>query len=58
MSVNRGVPFVVSDPARPISQAIIRLAQNLLETWAAAEAAAVESPVDDTDRRRLGRFFR
>jgi pilus assembly protein CpaE len=57
-SVNRGVPFVVSDAARPISQSITRLAQSLLDAWAAAEAEAAEPQADDTDRRRLGRFFR
>jgi pilus assembly protein CpaE len=57
-SVNRGVPFVVSDAARPISQSITRLAQSLLDTWAAAEAEEAEPQADDTDRRRLGRFFR
>lgn len=58
-SVNRGVPFVVSDAARPISQAIINLAGHLLEAWAAAEAEAMAEPqAEEADRRRLGRFFR
>ena len=58
-SVNRGVPFVIGDAARPISQAITQLAENLLETWAVAEAEAeVEPQAEDADRRRLGRFFR
>jgi pilus assembly protein CpaE len=63
-SVNQGVPFVVSDGSRPISQAVTRLAEKLLDNWAAvaeaeaAAATAAESPVEDAARRRLGRFFR
>jgi pilus assembly protein CpaE len=60
-SVNRGVPFIISDGSRPISQAVTRLAEKLLESWAVAaeaEAAAAEPQVDDAARRRLGRFFR
>jgi pilus assembly protein CpaE len=59
-SVNRGVPFVISDESRPISQAIVRLAHKLLENWAAVAEAevAAEPELDDTARRRLGRFFR
>jgi pilus assembly protein CpaE len=59
-SVNRGVPFVISDGSRPISQAISRLAEDMVAHWeAAAEAEAVAEPhVDDAARRRLGRFFR
>jgi MinD-like ATPase involved in chromosome partitioning or flagellar assembly len=54
------VPFVVSEESRPISQAVVQLAQKLLENWAAAAEAevAAEPQVDDTARRRLGRFFR
>ncbi len=60
-SVNQGVPFVISDGSRPISQAVTRLAEKLLEKWAVAEAeqaAAAEVQADDPTRRRLGRFFR
>jgi pilus assembly protein CpaE len=59
-SVNRGVPFVVSDDSRPISQAVTRLAARMLELWAAAaEAEAAPEPqVEDETHRRLGRFFR
>jgi pilus assembly protein CpaE len=58
-SVNRGVPFVLSDDSRPISQAVVQLAQDLLELWAAKEADEEEVPqADDAVRRRLGRFFR
>jgi pilus assembly protein CpaE len=58
-AVNRGVPFVISDAARPISQAVIRLVQNLLEMWATAEAeAAAEPQAEEADRRTLKRFFR
>jgi pilus assembly protein CpaE len=60
MSVNQGVPFVVSDESRPVSQAVTRLANKLLETWAVAEQdmAATDLEMDDPARRRLGRFFR
>jgi pilus assembly protein CpaE len=60
MSINRGVPFVLGDSSRQISQAIQRLAENLLASWAAAEQAeeAPEPEVESDARRRLGRFFR
>jgi pilus assembly protein CpaE len=60
LSVNQGVPFVISDGSRPASQAVTRLANRLLEAWAVAEeeAAAPEPMADDPARRRLGRFFR
>jgi pilus assembly protein CpaE len=60
LSVNQGVPFVVSDGSRVISQSITRYAEELLSAWAKAaeeEAAAREDQVDDHARRRLGRFF-
>jgi pilus assembly protein CpaE len=59
-SVNRGVPFVVSDDDRPISQSITRLAARLLEKWAAAAEAemAGETQAEDETHSRLGRFFR
>jgi len=60
MSVNQGVPFVVSDEARPVSQAITRLANRVLETWAVVgeDVASIDQHMDDPARRRLGRFFR
>lgn len=60
LSVNQGVPFVISDGARPISQAVTRLAEKLLEMWAVAaeEEAEAEALMEDPTRRRLGRFFR
>jgi pilus assembly protein CpaE len=60
VSVNRGVPFVVSDGSRPISQAVTHLAEKLLEILvpAAEMEAAAEPQMDDAARRRLGRFFR
>jgi pilus assembly protein CpaE len=59
LSVNQGVPFVQSDGARAISQAIVHLADKLIEMWAvaAAEKAAVQPAAEDPARRRLGRFF-
>ncbi len=58
-SINQGVPLVISDSSRPVSQAVTRLANKLLETWAAQEEqAATEAPAEDETRRRLGRFFR
>ncbi len=60
LSVNQGVPFVISDGSRPISQAVTRFAEKVLETWAmaAVEESASQPQVDDPTRRRLGRFFR
>jgi pilus assembly protein CpaE len=60
MSINRGVPFVLSDGSRSISQAVQRLAENLLASWATAEQAeeAPEPQAESDARRRLGRFFR
>ncbi len=59
LSVNQGIPFVISDGARGISQAVTDLAVKVFEALAVAaeeEAAAQPSP-DDATRRRLGRFF-
>jgi pilus assembly protein CpaE len=60
VSVNQGVPFLISSDSRPISQAVTRLAEHVLEVWAVAEQveAAAEPQADDPARRRLGRFFR
>jgi pilus assembly protein CpaE len=60
ISVNQGVPFLISGDSRPISQAVTRLAEQVLEMWAVAEEeeAAAEPQMDDPARRRLGRFFR
>ena len=60
LSVNQGVPILVSDGARPLSQAVTRLAKTLLETLATPveEPAASEAIAEDPARRRLGRFFR
>jgi pilus assembly protein CpaE len=60
VSVNQGVPFVLSDGSRPISQAVGRMVDKLVEMWAVAaeeEAAAVD-PMDEAARKKLGRFFR
>jgi pilus assembly protein CpaE len=60
-SINQGVPFVVSDGSRPISQAVTRLAEKILEAWAAVEEAQQAEEMhamEDPARRRLGRFFR
>jgi pilus assembly protein CpaE len=60
LSVNQGVPVVVSDSSRPGSQAFGQLANKYLEMWAAAaaEEAAAGQEADEAARRRLGRFFR
>jgi pilus assembly protein CpaE len=59
LSINQGIPFVISDSARPISQTVISLAEHVLEAWAVAaeEEAVAQPPPDDPARRRLGRFF-
>jgi pilus assembly protein CpaE len=60
MSVNQGVPFLISDNSRAGSQAVTRLAEKMVDAWtvAAEEEEAQEQQVDDASRRRLGRFFR
>jgi pilus assembly protein CpaE len=60
VSVNQGVPFLISGDSRPISQAVTRLAEQVLEMWAIVEDEEVtaEPQMDDPARRRLGRFFR
>jgi pilus assembly protein CpaE len=60
VSVNQGVPFVLSDGSRAVSQAVARLSDKLLEAWAtmAEEEAEPEAQPEDPTRRRLGRFFR
>jgi pilus assembly protein CpaE len=59
LSVNQGIPFVVSDDSRAISRAVFKLAENMVETWAAAaeEEVAAGPQAEDLTRRRLGRFF-
>jgi pilus assembly protein CpaE len=59
LSVNQGVPFLISDSARPISQSVSRYAESLLRAWAmvAEQEAALEDQADDQARRKLGRFF-
>ncbi len=60
LSVNQGVPFIISDSSRSVSQAVTRLAEQLFEKLVTEpEEDMVESEVqfDDAGRRRLGRFF-
>jgi MinD-like ATPase involved in chromosome partitioning or flagellar assembly len=59
LSVNQGVPFLLSDSSRAISQSIARFAEKLLEAWALAaeEEKAQQEEIEDPARRRLGRFF-
>jgi pilus assembly protein CpaE len=59
VSVNQGVPVVMGDESRTISQGIIRLAEGFQETWAlAVEEEQAEPLAQDPARSRLGRFFR
>jgi pilus assembly protein CpaE len=60
LSVNQGVPFVISDSSRSVSQAVTRLAEQMFEklvTEPEEDAVASEVQFDDAGRRRLGRFF-
>jgi pilus assembly protein CpaE len=59
LSVNQGVPIVMGEASRTISQGIVGLAQAFLDKWAAAVEEAQKEPImDDSARSRLGRFFR
>jgi pilus assembly protein CpaE len=60
LSVNQGVPFVVSDGSRSVSQAVTGLADKLIEILATVvdeEEVQPEPQFDDPARSRLGRFF-
>lgn len=59
-SANRGLPLIVRDQNRPISQSIIGLAEHLLERFQEAEEEEeeiMEPTAPGTGRLRLGRLF-
>ncbi|MBN1814672.1 MAG: response regulator [Anaerolineae bacterium] len=55
-ATNRGVPFALQDPNRPIAQGIMELAQNVVERFEEAEEELEEEA--DEAGTRLGRLFR
>jgi len=57
LSVNQGVPFVLSDRGRPVAQGIFELARKLMSSLEEAKEA---SPAEAAERvgQRLGRLFR
>jgi pilus assembly protein CpaE len=58
-SIRRGLPFVTEQSSKPISAAIIQLAERLVaDLNAAAEPAAEEAVAENGARKRSTRFFR
>jgi pilus assembly protein CpaE len=55
-ATNRGVPFIMQDPSRPIAQGIKELADNVVERFKEAEEELEEEA--DEAGLRLGRLFR
>jgi pilus assembly protein CpaE len=55
-ATNRGVPFALQDPNRPIAQGIKELAENVIERFKEAEEE-LEEEADEAEMR-LGRLFR
>jgi pilus assembly protein CpaE len=55
-ATNRGVPFALQDPNRPIAQGIAELATNVIERFKEAEEELDEEA--DEAGLRLGRLFR
>ncbi len=57
-SVNQGVPFVMRESNRPVSVAIVNLAERLREMLEVKEDEALEAEATtDSGRTRLGRLF-
>jgi pilus assembly protein CpaE len=55
-ATNRGVPFIMQDPNRPIAQGIKELTENVIERFKEAEEELDEE--EDEAGLRLGRLFR
>ena len=55
-ATNRGIPFALQDPNRPIAQGIKELADNVIERFKEAEEKLEEEA--DEAGTRLGRLFR
>jgi pilus assembly protein CpaE len=55
-SVNQGVPFVMREPGKQVSVAVIKLADRLIEDLEKVEEVAPEA-ADTSGRSRLGRLF-
>jgi pilus assembly protein CpaE len=55
-SVNHGVPFIMRDETRPISQGILQLSEHVMSKLAVEQEEAEEGGVEPS-RLRLGRVF-
>lgn len=58
-SINRGIPFVADQRAKPVARAIVQLAELLVHDLTAVPepAAPTSTPADDATRSRLGRLM-
>ena len=56
-SINQGVPFVLREPGKPVSMAVIQLADQLRETFAKVKEVEPEPVVAPAGRSRLSRLF-
>jgi pilus assembly protein CpaE len=55
-SVNHGVPFIMRDETRPVSQGILELSEHVMSKLAVEQEEAEEEDVEPS-RLRLGRVF-
>jgi len=58
-AVNHGVPFVVRDPSRPVSQGVLQLAEHIQSalTQEREEEGERDAVAAGTGRLRFGRVF-
>jgi MinD-like ATPase involved in chromosome partitioning or flagellar assembly len=57
-AVNHGVPFVMRDPSRPVSQGVLQLAEYVRSALTEVrEEEEQEAVAAGTGRLRLGRVF-
>lgn len=56
-SVNQGVPFVLREPSKPVSSALIQFVDRLIESLNVAGTRELEPLADSAGRSRLGRLF-
>lgn len=57
-AANQGVPLIMRDESRPVSQGILQLAEYVLEHIREAEQGAEEGDESEAGGLRLGRLFR
>jgi pilus assembly protein CpaE len=56
-SVNQGIPFVMRESGRPVSVAVVKLAERLREMLEEKDEELVSEDTADSGRTRLGRLF-